>query len=281
MNGLLGGVVAITVGAVFFGAWLGSHCGGGRTLAWISKLLFSWGSGVALAAYGLRQGWHTPWGLITPIAAGLLAAISMRTILAWRSKRSKRRSRLGFLQRSSGALLGAALGFVLAIAGWQVALFTSSLTTQAPAAVAFDENDLKQAASDNKTAWASLAEVAHRGFIQHLPVAGPLSNEILAISTILKSPLEVRKEFARHKEWDTLLDLPSFQSIAHNESLFADIDAAVAGNFAALYRLQKHPLIVDFYKEEPLQAMIVDLRASQIASELIEFQNEQSNDPDF
>ncbi len=281
MSGLLGGVFAITAVLVLFGAWLGSHCGGGRTLAWISKLVFSWGTGVALAAYGLRQGWHAPWGLITPIVVGLLTAILMRMVLAWRSKRSKRRARLGFLQRSSGALLGAALGFMLAIAGWQVALFTSSLTAPTPDVAGADELQPQQPTTNEKTAWASLAEVAHRGFLQHLPVAGPLTNEVLAVATIMKSPPEVRKEFAKHKEWDRLADLPSFQALAQNDALFSDIDAAITGNLAALYRLQKHPLIFDFYKEETLQALIADLRASEIASELAEFQNEQNSPPEF
>jgi len=274
MNGLFGGVFAITVGVVLFGAWLGAHCGGKRILAWLSKWIFSWGAGVALAAYGLRQGWHDPWGLITPIVAGLLTAIFLRMILAWRSKRAKCQARLGFLQRSSGALLGAALGFVIAIAGWQIVLFTCRLTAPTPVVASLDDPlPQQEEVADGKTAWASLAEVAHRGFLQHLPVAGPLTNEVLAVATILKAPAVVRKEFAKHKKWDTLANLPSFQDIVDDEALFEEINAAVAGNLAALYRLQKHPSIIEFYKEEPLQTMITDMRASQIAIELTEFQN--------
>lgn len=276
MNGLLVGL--LTAVPVLLGAWLGSHRGGGRTSAWLSKLALAWGSGIALAAYGLRQNWHTPWGLITPIAVGLLVAIFLRMVLAWRSTRPKRRASLGVFQRTAGAVLGSCMGFVLAVAGWQIALLVSSLAAPPPVtgtALAAQPPPATDAANSNvKTAWASLAEVAHHGFIQHLPVAGPLTDDFLAVATILKTPQSVRKQFAQHKQWTSLADLPSFQAIAQDEALFADIDAAVAGNFAALYRLQRHPLIIEFYHEETLQALMANLQASQIAAEMKAFQNQ-------
>ena len=43
------------------------------------------------------------------------------------------------------------------------------------------------------------------------------------------------------------------------------------GSLLALYRLQKHPLVIEFYREELLQAAISDLQAKQVAEELVEF----------
>ncbi len=281
MTGLL--VVLLTALPVLLGAWLGSLRGGGSTSVWLSKLALAWGSGIALAAYGLRQGWHTPWGLITPIVLGLLTAIFLRALLAWFSARPRRHANLGVFQRTSGAALGSIMGFLVAVVGWQVALFSSNLVSPLPQAANADDNandhqkpltaPSETSTPPRKTSWASLAEVAHRGFIQHLPVAGPLTDEFLAVATILKTPVHVRKQFAKHKEWDSLAGLPSFQSIVEDENLFADIEAAIAGNVVALYRLQRHPLIINFYDEEPLQAIIANLQASQIAADIVEFQN--------
>jgi len=285
MNGLLVGV--FTAAPVILGIWLGSHRGGGRAFVWLSKLVFAWGSGIGLAAYGLRCGWHSPWGLITPIFLGLLTAVVLRMLLTWRGKRRRNRRKgrasLGFIQRTSGAVLGAAIGFVLAVTGWQIALLASSLTTPPPDATITVHPQPQPAAvvaaATEKTAWASLAELAHRGFIRHLPVAGPLTDELLAVASILKTPQPVRKEFARHKEWDSLAILPSFQDMTLDQALMADIDAAVAGNLAALYRLQRHPYVIEFYNEEPLQAVIAELKAGQIASELIEFEKTYVAEP--
>jgi len=273
MNGLLVGLLSAV--PVMLGAWLGTYRGGWRTSVWLSKLAFAWGSGIGLAAYGLRRSWHMPWGLITPVVLGLLVTIFLRILLAWRSKRPLRRAQLGVFQRITGAALGSFIGFVLTIALWQIALFASSLTTRSPATetVLAPQSQPATETANKKSAWVSLAEVAHRGFIRHLPVAGPLTDEFLAVATILKTPQLVRKQFARHKAWDSLADLPSFQALAEDEALFADIDAAVAGNFAALYRLQRHPLMIEFYHEESLQAILVNLQASQIAAEMSEFQH--------
>jgi len=286
MDALLVGL--LTALPLVLGAYFGFHLGGLRLLAWGRKVFVTWICGIGVALCGIHFGWHRPFGLVTPVVLGLLTTLLVSWLLLRRRKGPVRKIKIGFLHRSLGMLLGAVLGFLIAVAGWQVALFVDRLShsraltvtpTMTPSRVpraeleAATSHEPKQLPAAKKTAWASLAEIAHRGFIQHLPVVGPLTNEMLAVATILKTPQPIRNDFAKYKKWDSLADLPSFQAIADNESLFAEIDAAVEGNLAALYRLQKHPLIIEFYHEESLQAIITHSKASQIASELAEFQN--------
>ena len=270
MNDLAVGL--LTLLPVLIGAKLGYRRGGERTLVWLTRVIVAWGTGIGLTLYGLRLGCHWPAGLISPIVIGLLGALMMSRLLVWRDSYSVTQERIGVFQRTVGTTLGAVIGFVLAVAGWQVALLADSLTT--PLQLAANEGaTLPHPQVSQQSAWSSLAEVAHQGFLKHLPVAGPLSDEMLAVGTILKTPQAVRRQYALHKGWDSLAALPSLQAIANDQALFAEIDAAVSGNLASLYRLQKHPLIMEFYHEEPLQAMISNLQASQIADELLDFQS--------
>jgi len=282
MDALLVGL--LTALPLVVGAYFGFHLGGLRLLVWGRKVFVTWICGIGIALCGIHFDWHRPFGLVTPVVLGLLTTLLVGWLLVRCRKDPVRQIKLGFFQRNLGMLLGAVLGFVMAVAGWQVALFVDRLShsraptvtpTMVPRAEleAATSHEPKQLPSAKKTAWASLAEIAHRGFIQHLPVAGPLTNEMLAVATILKTPQPIRNDFAKYKEWDSLADLPSFQAIADDEKLFAEIDAAVEGNLAALYRLQKHPLIIEFYHEESLQAIISHLKASEIASELTEFRS--------
>jgi len=268
MNALTVGL--ITSLPVLLGMIVGSRRGGSRSLLWLAKFALSWGTGIAVAAYGLRAGWTWPIGLLSSALAGLLVAALLSRLLARRRRRLKKdRPSLGFAQRSSGLLVGGAIGFILAVTGWQIALLAMSLTSSTQLQAA---REVAPQQPDKQSAWSGLAEVAHEGFLKHLPVAGPVTEELLAAAEIVKTPQDIRKRFARHKQWDSLADLPSFQAIVEDPALFADIDAATSGNLAALYRLQKHPLIIKFSREEQLQRIVTDLKASEIAAELADFQ---------
>jgi len=279
MDALLVGL--LTALPLVVGAYFGFHLGGLRLLVWGRKVFVTWVCGIGVALCGIHFGWHWPFGLVTPVVLGLLTTLLVGWLLVRRGKGLVRKIKLGFFQRNLGMLLGAVLGFMLAVAGWQVALFVDRLspsvvptmTSTVTPTMELEAGSSQQPPEAQETAWASLVEIAHRGFIQHLPVAGPLTNEMLAVATILKTPQPIRNDFAKYKEWDSLANLPSFQAIADDEKLFAEIDAAVEGNLAALYRLQKHPLIIEFYQEESLQAIITHSKASQVADELAEFHN--------
>ena len=257
------------------------------------------GLGVGLAAYGLRRGWHWPVGLISPILLGLLTAAVLSQLLNRYPRyptKKQQRGKLGKLQRASGIMLGSSLGFAFAVAGWQVALFIDCLKKPLPAMAVsrVTESQVAEARVSEarvskaqtptvappsvkapQNSWSSLVGIARQGFLKHLPIAGPFTEEVLAVAAVLKTPVGIRKEFAKHKGWDALAELPSLQAISQDEALFSDINAAASGDFRALYRLQKHPLVIAFSHEEALQNIIADLQARQIASELEEFRNQQ------
>ena len=280
-------VALLTALPILLGMAVGIRIGGGRTLSWLSKLCLAWVSGASVAIYGIRHQWHHPWGLITPLIAGLLFAILLRILLVQFSvrrrkiKQGRRMAQVGLLNQTVGATLGASVGFVLAVFGWQVALVSSTASPPRSFLLNPDNATLLSRANEQNSL-ASLAELAYSGFIRHLPVAGSLAEEIAAVKTIWCTPYAVRKSFTEYKGWDRLADLPSFRLIINDESIFSDIDSAANGNIAALYRLQKHPHIVKFYQEDSLKAITTELNASQVANELAEFQESNwSEQPSF
>ncbi|MEM8944932.1 MAG: hypothetical protein AAGD11_07080 [Planctomycetota bacterium] len=264
MNALL--VALLTVTPVLIGLLAGRRIGALRIGRWISRSIFSLIGGVTATLLGYQLEWFRPLGLVTPILLGLLVVSTVSVM----TKRAMRWSAPlpSSSQRIIGSLAGATIGLAVAVAGWQTVLFATHRS-------AADQSPILQSNEPGQkveTSLHRLATIAHAGFLQHVPVAGPLTDDLIAVGRIMDTPIEVRKQFAISRGWEELADLPSFRAIINDETLIAEIEAASSGSFVALYRLQRHPLVIEFSQEQELKDLASGIDVQHIAEELSKMQ---------
>jgi len=224
---------------------------GGRRLA-ASMGGFALASSVGVA--GMHFGWTWPFGLLTPAVATLLTAVAALWLLArWTPDGVTPR------ERSLGAALGAVSGILLAGTLWIAAALGEGVAT-AP-----------QQATEVPAAhgWThALVRTANRGFVRHLPVLGPLGDEVEATVAILNAPLEARRELAEGRQWQRLTELPSYHTLTNDEEVQRDLESVRDGSVLALYRLQRNPHVVAFMREPEVRALLPGLRPTVLAREL-------------
>ncbi len=242
-------VVLLTALPMAACGYLGWRLGGRRLAA--SMCGFALASSVGIA--GTHFGWTTPFGLLTPAVATLLTAVATCWLsLRWLPAGSGQR------ERSWGAALGALSGLAVAGSLWIAAALGEGVAA-AP----------HQDALTPTQSWThALVRTANRGFVRHLPVLGPLGDEVEATVAILNAPLEARRELAQGRQWKHLAKLPSYHALAHDAEVQRDLESMRDGSVLALYRLQRNPHIVAFMREPEVRALLPGLRPTVLAREL-------------
>jgi hypothetical protein len=250
--------VALTALPVLAGALLGRRRGARGLLRLASGHLAAALAGALVATLGFALGWFRPFGLLTPMALGALAVL-----LAQRIARRVRLPHRGDGDASSpaGALLGAVCGAAAAAAGW-CALPLCTLPF-APCG-----RDAAACASGPFPAVAALFEVAHRGFLRHLPVVGAVSDEIQALCTVLRASPEQQRSLAEARGWRQLVELPAMQDALGDDELLAEVARVRDGSLLALCRLQAHPRVLDLAGDPAVQELIAGLRPTALAAAL-------------
>jgi hypothetical protein len=245
------------------GACLGCRLGAVRLLAIGLPLILAWALGIESARWALAAGWYQPFGLVTPLLVGLLAALVARRLASRLLARRAWERPSAIAGRAAGAILGAGCGMMAAATLWVGALLVVG-TVSTPAASPRDET-----ASAAGEEWIqALLRTANHGFVRHLPVVGELGDEVEALTIVLRTAPETRARLALALGWEKLADLPTFRAILRDRATLEDIDRVGEGDIAALYRLQKNPLIVAFFREHAVQEVLVSARPSRLAREL-------------
>lgn len=253
------GLVVVLLTAIPVGAcgYLGFRMGGPRLARRIGVVLIAGACGAAVGFAGMAWGWSWPFGLLTPACCALLAAagawiVAMRRVAADGDSVAS--------ARSVGAGLGALCGVMIAGSLWIVAALGEGVAAS-PAAT--------KAAPPATHGWThALVRTANRGFVRHLPLLGPLGDEVEATIAILNSPPEARRKLARARRFDRLTQLGSYRTLAADEEVSADLDSVRRGNVLALYRLQRNPNVVAFMQEDEVRALLPSLRPSTLVNEL-------------
>jgi MFS family permease len=253
---------------VLVGAVLGARSGGRRLLAAGATLLAMWLAGIAAALAAVKGGWYEPAGLVTPVLIGLAAAVLARAVIRRATAGEGKPRAPSIAGRGAGALFGAASGFAVAVSVWLLLFLFCAVAAAPPAADPQRSNREPSGLARAGNVFQALVQTANRGFVRHLPVIGPLEEEVEALAYILRADPRVRAELARQARWDGLSELPSLQAIVDDRATMADIDRVGRGNLAALYRLQKNPLIIAFCREAPVQKLLRETRPTLLAKEL-------------
>lgn len=266
MNAVVSGLM-IFVGAIL-GFVVGSRCKRSNIFGRIVQLAIAQSCGLVIVYATWQQHWTWPIGLISPLLYGLLGSVLIACLIdKWSRLRNVRLERIDKPSRQLNGFAGAGVGVAVSLVFCTLLLRVESQSTRAPTT----NLTTVSVSAEPRTALGEFARIANVGFVRHVPIAGDMSAELVAIASILDHPLETRKQFAVAKRWDSLAELPSFVAIVENEALVADIDAAADGNLLALYRLQKHPLVLEFAREEKLQSIVSQFDAQEIAKELQDY----------
>jgi len=262
-------VVLLTAIPVATCGYVGSRLGGRRLARSVGGFVLASACGAALGFAALRFGWSRPFGLLTPAVAALLATgATWFAVLRWlptdRDHTASRNERL------FGAGLGAVCGVMLAGSLWIVATLGEGVAGSAEAPGAPVPT---QAAASATPSWTlALVRTANRGFVRHLPVLGPLGDEMEATVAILNSSPEARRKLARGRHWERLTHLASYRDLANDAEFDRDLASVRNGNVLALYRLQRNPRVVAFMQEDEVHALLPELRPSALARELEELE---------
>jgi hypothetical protein len=288
MNELI--VLAVSAVPIGAGAVLGHRAGIRRTLLWASVRLLPLVGGGLVAAWLFQAGIFEPFGLLTPVVAGLLVFVLCRWSLPKVARTGGRassrladhpRPELGVAGRLAGAAVGGCSGACMAVSGWLLLILAEGLLLPRGRAPPTRGSDTTEAGETPATREATppspsgagellhdLLRTANRGFVRHVPVVGPLGDEVEAVTHILNADVALRARLARDLRWERLADLPSYRDIARDRELQDDLRRLAHGNLWALYRLQRNPRVLAFWKEREVQEAILGLRPSDLARRL-------------
>lgn len=263
MNAVVGGLL-IFVGAIL-GFVVGNRCKRSNIFGRIVRFAIAQSCGLVVVYATWQQHWTWPIGLISPLLYGLIGSVLVACLSdKWSRVRNARSKRIVTPSRQLNGFAGAGIGVAVSLVFCPLLLRVESQPSRARTT----NPTPASAPLEPRTALGEFARIVNVGFVRHVPIAGDMSAELVAIASILDQPLETRKQFAIAKRWDSLAELPSFVAIVENKELIADIDAAADGSLLALYRLQKHPLVLEFAREEELQSIVSQFDAQEIAKEL-------------
>jgi len=231
--------------------YLGARWGGRR----IGALLLGGACGAALGFWGLRLGWSRPFGLLTPLVAALLASAAVAGVALRRFAADPAPTTRS---RRIGAGLGAICGVAVAGSLWTAAALGEGIAASP-----------QPRAEPAERGWVqALVHTANHGFVRHLPLLGPLSDEVEATIEILNAPAAARRQLAEGRQWERLTELDSYRELAGDEEVAADLAAFRRGNVLALYRLQRNRRVITFMREEQVRALLPTLRPTTLAREL-------------
>ena len=120
---------------------------------------------------------------------------------------------------------------------------------------------------------STLLQTAHRGFVRHLPVVGPLSDEIQAFAEILRtdpghSP-GVRSSGAVGVALRATEPAGRVAGRWRSAKTWSD---SPSGDVTALYRLQKNPLVIALFDEPRIDEIAGSVRPTELAERLREGQ---------
>lgn len=253
----------VTTALVFLASVLGYRAGARRILLSIWTALYGSAAGIMMVFVGLRAGWFWPFGLLTPVLLGLLGGLTVRRFARRRLEGVSLRAGAGRAGRAMGALLGAGGGVSAVSCLWLLAALANAAFTQPMSGAVADPG-----AGEAESAFEALLRTANRGFVRHLPLVGYWGDEVEALTAILKCDAELRAQLAMNGGWERLAELSSLQAIIRDQATLQDIQSVAEGEVLALYRLQRNPLILDFFAEPEVQKLLLETRPSTLARQL-------------
>lgn len=111
----------------------------------------------------------------------------------------------------------------------------------------------------------SAARSLNNAIVRWIPGVGSGSDSLMSVVQIASADEEVRHRAAEALKIDHLLGSDAFVKMQNDAATSDDLLAASRGNLLALWRLQKNPLVYEFYQTEEVQDAIHRLTLEDIA----------------
>lgn len=260
----------ITAVPVIGVATWGHRVGLRRLVRSLLNWLAVWGAGGVVAAAGFCLEWYVPFGLVTPVLLGLVAAVAARLCLG------QRRAAEVPTHRRWGAVIGGSVGFTAATLAWfAAALIETAITAlpePTPVVARSVDPTVETPAPPREVSvgdWTRvLVRTTHRGFVRHLPILGEYSDEVEGLVVVLNASRDARAALVERHELHALTEVPAFERILEDDELWTAVDDLAAGDVWALYALQRNRHLIAFVSDPRVRSAIERLRPSQLAREI-------------
>ncbi|MCL4198761.1 MAG: hypothetical protein KJZ69_14835 [Phycisphaerales bacterium] len=108
--------------------------------------------------------------------------------------------------------------------------------------------------------------------VRWIPAVGAGSDSLMSVVEIASADEEVRRRAAENLKIDHLLNSEALMKMTNDAATYDDLMAASSGNILALWRLQKNPLVHEFYRSAEVQDAIKRLTLEEIARAVREAQ---------
>ncbi len=119
------------------------------------------------------------------------------------------------------------------------------------------------------------ARALNNALVRWIPAVGTGSDSLMSVVEIASADEDVRQKAAEALKIDHLSGSETFQRMLDDATTNDDLMAASRGNLLALWRLQKNPLIYEFYKSEEMQDVMARLTLADIAQAVRDAQKTQ------
>ncbi len=258
---------------ILIGCWGGGRVGWRRLGVFLAPWTISLILSSLLVYLGFHNGWYWPWGLISPLVLGLLChfVLTVTLFLIVRNRLNPpSRSSPKTVSKFWGGTLGTLCGGCFSLFLWlSLSLF---LITQEPSTPS-EPRSIEEERSLVQQWGKEIVNTAHKGFIKHLPVLGPATEDINSIKILIEADNKHLEIVAEENGLDELSELPTFKALLKDESLMEDVKSVSEGSLKALYRLQKNELILEFVKEEKVKKLLKTVKPKDLADRIKELES--------
>lgn len=186
-------------------------------------------------------------GLMWPGLVLIVVGLGGGYALQWWLKKKLPEERATW-DRVVGAVAGV---FIAVIASWLVLVYASLWTASR---------------GGEEGGSAEYARVLNSGFVRWVPGVGSVSDMTMVMMELGTAGEDVQTRAIEILDIQTLAEDPYVQAVLEDPATQDDIQAASRANIAAIYRLQKNPLILDLAQSEAIQDVLDRMSLADISA---------------
>lgn len=127
---------------------------------------------------------------------------------------------------------------------------------------------------------AAMADFLNTWFVQWVPAVGSASDTLSDFSVFATASDPVRERAVENLELEHLQDIPEVQALVNDPETMEDFEAAAAGDWGALFRLQKNPLVLDLMEADEIREVLERISHDDLADAIRQAEEELGTSED-